>query len=142
MLGYPLLDRQWRIPVLPKNPLNFLGLGLTGLAILLILVWRPHFIGYAVANFFLAALPEEWFFRAYFMLRSGNGWRANLLATALFAFLHGITRGPLSAGAVIGPSLFYGWLFQRTRNLPLLVLAHALSNLIYVTVLIRYLPLR
>jgi len=32
---------------------------------------------------------------------------------------------------VFVPSLFYGWLYQRTRDLPLLVLVHALSNLTY-----------
>ncbi len=36
------------------------------------------------------------------------------------------------------PSLFYGWLYQRTRDLPLLVLVHALSNLVYVMFLAGY----
>lgn len=85
----------------------------------------------------MAALPEEWFFRAYFMSRVGNGLRANMIASMLFSGLHGLTRGWGAALLVFMPSLFYGWLYQRTRDLPLLVLVHALSNLVYTLFLAR-----
>jgi membrane protease YdiL (CAAX protease family) len=131
MLFLPLLDRGWRIPSLSRSRSRHLiwaGLLISGIALL---VWRPSAMAFAVATLLMAAIPEEWFFRAYFMARAGNGWRANLIASLLFSLLHGLTQGWPAAIRVFAPSLFYGWLYQRTRDLPLLVLVHALSNLIY-----------
>jgi membrane protease YdiL (CAAX protease family) len=99
------------------------------------LLWQPQHAGFALATLLLAALPEEWFFRAYFMVRLGTGWRANLIASVLFCLLHGLTRDWTTALLVFVPSLFYGWLYQRTRDLPLLILIHGLSNLFFATFL-------
>ena len=96
-----------------------------------LLAWRPAAL-HLFATLFLAALPEEWFFRGYFMMRLGMGWRANLFASLLFAALHGLTHDWMTAALVFLPSLAYGWLYQRTRDLPLVVLTHAVSNLIYM----------
>jgi membrane protease YdiL (CAAX protease family) len=131
MLFLPLLDRDWRIPSLSRSRSRHLiwaGLLISGIALL---VWRPSETPFAVATLLMAAIPEEWFFRAYFMARVGNGWRANLIASLLFSLLHGLTQGWPAAIRVFAPSLFFGWLYQHTRDLPLLVLVHALSNLIY-----------
>jgi membrane protease YdiL (CAAX protease family) len=73
---------------------------------------------FALATLFLAALPEEWYFRAYFMTRLGNGLQANVVASILFSLMHGLTRGWTTAALVLLPSLLYGWLYQRTRDLP------------------------
>lgn len=138
MLFLPLLDRAWRIPAPPLSPSHYLGwaaLLITGIAIL---AWRPSFIPFALPALFVAALPEEWFFRAYFMTRIGMGLPANGAATALFALLHGLTRDWATAFLVFIPSLFYGWLYQRTRDLPLLILVHALSNLVFAMFLSQY----
>jgi hypothetical protein len=72
------------------------------------------------------------------MTRLGKGIRANAIASVLFSLMHGLTRGPMAAVLVFLPSLFYGWLYQRTRDLPLLVLAHALSNLVYALFLAKF----
>jgi membrane protease YdiL (CAAX protease family) len=132
MLFLPLLDRGWRVPALPRSRPHYLawaGLLLAGAALL---AWWPSEIPFALTTLLLAALPEEWFFRAYFMTRlRWEDWRANIAASALFALLHGLTRGWAAALLVFIPSLFYGWLYQRTQDLPLIVLAHALSNLVY-----------
>jgi membrane protease YdiL (CAAX protease family) len=132
MLFLPLLDRGWRPPAPPGHrrylPITA-ALLLAGIALL---VWRPAHLSFAVSTLLLAAVPEEWFFRAYFMARVGNGWRANLIASLLFSLLHGLTQGWPAAIRVFAPSLFFGWLYQRTRDLPLLVLVHALSNLLYI----------
>ncbi len=132
MLFLPLLDRGWRIPSLPRSRSHHLiwaGLLISSIALV---IWRPSETPFAVATLLMAAIPEEWFFRAYFMTRVGNGWRANLIASLLFSLLHGLTQGWPAAIRVFAPSLFYGWLYQRTRDLPMLVLVHALSNLLYV----------
>ena len=138
MLFLPLLDRQWRIPDLPRSRshvLAWVALLATGFVLLL---WRPSQTPFVLATLLTAALPEEWFFRAYFMTRFGNGIRANLAASLLFSLLHGLTRGWTAALQVFVPSLFYGWLFQRTRDFPLLTLVHALSNLAYTVFLAQF----
>jgi hypothetical protein len=99
---------------------------------LALLAWRPSAAPFALATLLAAAIPEEWFFRTYFMIRLGQGSRANIITSLLFSLMHGLTRGWTAAALVFLPSLFYGWLYQRTRDLPLLVLVHTLSNLIYV----------
>jgi membrane protease YdiL (CAAX protease family) len=131
MLFLPLLDRGWRIPSLSRSRSLHLIWGSLLVSGIALIVWQPSVTSFAVATLLMAAIPEEWFFRAYFMARVGNGWRANLIASLLFSLLHGLTQGWPAAIRVFAPSLFYGWLYQRTRDLPLLVLVHALSNLIY-----------
>jgi membrane protease YdiL (CAAX protease family) len=131
MLFLPLLDRNWHLPALSRSRSYYLawaGLLIAGIALL---SWRPSEIPFAISTLLIAALPEEWFFRAYFMTRLGKGIRANVIASALFSLMHGLTQGWAAAFLVFVPSLFYGWLYQRTRDLPLLVLVHALSNLVY-----------
>lgn len=127
-----MLDRGWKIPTLPRSRIHYLawvGLLLTSIVLL---AWRPSEVPFALTTLLMAAIPEEWFFRAYFMTRLGKGIRANVFASLLFSLMHGLTRGWAAAVLVFLPSLFYGWLYQRTRDLPLLVLVHALSNLLYV----------
>ncbi len=132
MLFCPLLDRQWRPPAMPNASWHKWS-WLAALALIAaVLAWRPAALHLFIATLLLAALPEEWFFRAYFMTRLGMGWRANLLASLLFAALHGLTHDWMTASLVFLPALAYGWLYQRTRDLPLVVLAHAVSNLIYM----------
>lgn len=132
MLFLPLADRHWALPNPPRDTRHVIVwacLTLTGVGLLL---WQTKYLSFALSTLLLAAVPEEWFFRAYFMARLGIGWRANLIASLLFSLLHGFTRDWPTALLVYPASLFYGWLYQRTRDLPLLILAHTLSNLVYV----------
>ena len=132
MLFLPLLDRKWLPPSLPRNRSHFIVWAVFVLAALFLVAWQPEQAGLILSMLLFTALPEEWFFRAYFMTRLGQSWRANLATSLLFSLLHGLTRGWATALLVFTPSLFYGWLYQRTRDLPLLVLLHALSNLVFV----------
>ncbi len=136
MLFLPLFDPSWRIPKPPRYRYHYMvsaGLLAIGIAIL---AWRPTETSFAFSTLLMAALPEEWFFRAYFMGRvGGGGIYANVVSSLLFSLLHGLTRGWITAGLVFAPSLFYGWLYQRTRDFPLLMLVHALSNLVYAVFL-------
>lgn len=138
MLFLPLLDRTWRPPSLPRTRSHILTwivlLALTAIP----LTWGAATRALVLFNLLLVALPEEWFFRAYLMTRLGTGWRANLVASGLFALTHGLSRDWLTALLVFPPSLFYGWLYQRSRDLPLLVLVHALSNVVFALYLARY----
>lgn len=138
MLFLPLFDHRWRVPELPRSRMHYLAWGGLLLAGALLLAWRPMHAPFTLATLLTAALPEEWFFRAYFMTRIRQGWRANLLTSVLFSLLHGLTQGWPAAVRVFLPSLFFGWLYQRTRDLPLLILVHALSNLVYVIFLAQF----
>ena len=166
MLFLPLLDRVWRVPALPRSRPHLLVWAALLTGGIALLIWRPSEMPFALSALLMAALPEEWFFRAYFMTQlqtaclehvarmeqSGTRgtitppgfhfipsglhaltlWFPNVAASILFSLMHGLTRGWTAAVLVFVPSLFYGWLYQRTRDLPLLVLVHALSNLVYV----------
>ncbi|MEE8428820.1 MAG: CPBP family glutamic-type intramembrane protease, partial [Gammaproteobacteria bacterium] len=103
-----------------------------------LLIWRPAQLEFAVATLLIAALPEEWFFRAYLMSRIGTGWGANCAASVLFSLLHGLTLGPGIALQVFVPSLCFGWCYQRTGNLVLVVLLHAFANLMFVLFFARW----
>lgn len=138
MLFLPLLDRAWRMPTLPRSTYHYLAWAGLLVAITVILIFDPSYSLFALSAFLTAALPEEWFFRAYFMSRQRTGFRANLTASILFALVHGLTRGWATALLVFMPSLFYGWLYQRTRDLPLLVQVHTLSNLVFAMFLARF----
>lgn len=132
MLFLPLSDRRWALPVVRPEPRLIIAWICLVTAVAGILLWQPARLNYVLATLLLAALPEEWFFRAYFMTRLGAGWQANLITSLLFSAVHGFSRHWTIAALVFLPSLFYGWLYQRTRDLPLLVLVHGLSNLLYV----------
>lgn len=145
MLFFPLLDRRWRPPALPHKIPQIIAWAGLALAIGALVLAQPQHLATAVSALLIAALPEEWFFRAYFMARLETQQRfnpvtANLTTSLLFSLVHGLSRDWMTALLVFVPSLFYGWLYQRTRDLPLVVLAHALSNLVFALFLAA--PLR
>lgn len=139
LLFLPLLDRRWALPAIPRSKAHYAAWGGLLAATALLLIWQPLHVEFAFITLLTAALPEEWFFRAYFMMRLGMGAQANLISSALFSLMHGLTWGWVTALLVFVPSLFYGWLYQKTRDLVLLVMVHALSNLVYVIFLKQHL---
>lgn len=98
----------------------------------------PSHTEYIVQTIFIVALPEEWFFRAYLLTRFGGDNRANIASSVVFSLLHMISRGPMIGLMVFVPSLFYGWVFQKSRSLTLCIFAHAISNMFFVLVFERY----
>lgn len=141
MLFLPFLDLHWSRPALTvdrKKLFIWIILLTTGL---LLIINKPDYASSAATGLLFVALPEEWFFRAYFMRQlqqvSNAPWLANGLTSCLFALLHIPTQG-LFGLTVFLPSLFFGWLYQRTNDLVLLVLLHALSNLVFIMFLANY----
>ena len=102
----------------------------------------------------LLALAEEIIFRAAIQERLGvwlakrnpsamrtrTGWkalvpsRANLMVSALFALLHLFNHPPLWGAAVFLPSLLYGILWDRYKNVFPCWIVHAAYNLAYFNV--------
>lgn len=89
----------------------------------------------ATSILLLAALPEEWYFRGYLMKRlemiQHSPHLSNLTTSALFTLLHLPAQGWFGLSIFI-PSLFYGWVFQKTNDLISVILLHTLSNLVFV----------
>lgn len=132
MLFWPLVDRRWTRPATPRGIFHILAWAAIVAGASVLLATHPAKIDYAWRTLLFAALPEEFFFRSYFMGRVGSGGRANVMTSAVFATLHVLARSSISGILVFLPSLFYGYMFQRSRDLPLVVLLHAISNLIYI----------
>lgn len=93
----------------------------------------PQGAKFALASLALAAIPEEWFFRAYLLRVLGFGVAANLVTSLLFSAGHAAAFGWEIGLLVFPASWFYGWVYQRTGDWILVVLLHAVSNLLYVT---------
>lgn len=127
----PYLDRKWHAPRLfPNTRLAALWL-VSMLAIAALLLAYPRTLMPFLRILLLAALPEEWFFRGYLQKRYGNGTVAILIVSLMFSLLHFLTRDIEAALLVFVPSVTFGWLYQKTGDLLLIVLVHALSNLVY-----------
>ena len=86
----------------------------------------------------VAALPEEWFFRAYLQKCLGNNVAAVLLVSLMFSLMHYITHRSVETWLVFIPSIFFGWIYKKTDDLILVVILHALSNLVFYIYLESY----
>lgn len=155
MLFLPFIDNRWLVPDfnLYKPGATYVN-ALKALLAILLLVLMSHAYVDAVlvlTTLILVALPEEWFFRAYFQqivtsriieLLSAKGQvsrlyplhAANVITSVFFALLHLPIQG-VRGGLVFFPSLLFGFVYQKTNDLVLLVLLHAVSNILYLIVL-------
>lgn len=110
----------------------------------IIISLNTAYISIALSSLLLTALPEEWFFRAYFMKqleiiihlnktrikRIGPELAANIATSIFFALLHTITQGWFGLSVFI-PSLIFGWVYQKNQDLLLVTLLHTLSNIVF-----------
>jgi len=162
MLFLPFLDKNWLFPKF------FLFTGradyLVGIkALLLVTLCLLTLFGYKQIEIlpilFLVALPEEWFFRAYFqpglskvvaaysstkysnakvqLPAAFSAHAANIATSVFFMLLHVPAQG-LRGLLVFFPSLLFGYVYQKTNDLILVVLLHAVSNVIYLGFLYRF----
>jgi len=137
LLFLPLTDKYRALPVhlfcLYKRKTVALFIVL---AVLLCLMCLKVPVDVLALTLVFVALPEEWFFRAYFMKRIevlyGNELLANVATSALFVMVHAPMQG-VNSLAVFFPSLLYGWIYQKCGDLFTVVVIHALSNIIYMS---------
>lgn len=138
MLLLPMLDGGWKAPTTDIDSRHAsLWIAMIVIAMAVISL-KPDLLTFLFATLIFAALPEEWFFRAYLMERIGNGMKANVIASICFSALHAITLNWVSSLLVFIPSLLFGWIYQKQRNIVTVVLIHSVSNLIYTAYLYRY----
>lgn len=143
MLFLPLLDKTWSLPEISFNKTKLISWGLITASGLLLVAINPHYATAAVSTLVFSALPEEWFFRAYLMTQlAAILWvyrayipispmhMANISTSIFFALLHLPTQGWFGL-SVFFPALFFGWVYQKSNDIVLLILIHALSNIIF-----------
>jgi len=137
----PFLDRQWVLRRFTEINTHVSFLLLLVFFIFLLLFLNDDFEVILLNIVFFIALPEEWFFRFYFLQRLAlfcrKKWVANVVCSLFFSALHVPEQGWMGAFVFI-PSLLFGWLYQRYSDLILVVLLHALFNGIYVLYLQDY----
>lgn len=142
MLLFPFFDSKWKRISLSIERRNLRNWSLLIFAIFILSFIYDLKLHAILATVILISVPEEWFFRAYFMQRvaaiSGSKWIGNLIASGFFAFLHLPQQSWIGLGVFI-PSLAFGWIYQKTNDLVLVILLHTLSNLFYITILRKYL---
>ncbi|MFO1519461.1 MAG: CPBP family intramembrane glutamic endopeptidase [bacterium] len=101
-------------------------------------------------HLFLVALPEEFFFRGYFLKRmrqifddrftflGAKTGKAFFITALVFAFSHSLIVLRWWHFAIFFPALVFGWLREKTNGLTAPILFHALSNLFSAWVGLHY----
>jgi len=154
MLFLPLLDKTWSVsrPLVTKSKL--ISWVIISSAALVLIAFNKEYSVTALTILMLTALPEEWFFRAYFMQQLEKSIAnkkpsfllltpaqiSNLFTSIFFALLHTPTQGWFAL-AVFIPSMIYGWIFQKSKDIVLVILLHALSNIIFIIYIKSYFEL-
>lgn len=134
----PLADRRWLMPAILFRLKSLISWAVLVFAMTALLLHRPDILDLFTVMVLVAALPEEWFFRAYLQKRLGNSVVAVLFVSLIFSFMHSFSRGPMLAALVFIPSVFFGWVYKKTDDLVVVVMLHALSNLVYYIYLESY----
>lgn len=131
LLLLPFADNLWRLPhiIFGKRLLISWTVLVTVTSILLF--YHSEVLYLFTVMVFIAALPEEWFFRAYLQSRLGNSVAAVVIVSMMFSLMHFIAHNNALAWLVFIPSLIFGWVYKKTGDLVLVVMLHALSNLMY-----------
>jgi len=150
LLLLPFLDRSWQPPDWHSQKSN-LAITVSLLASYsLLIALNPDELYLSLSLLLLVALPEEWFFRAYLMVRLqslfkdrntsdvATLWGSNIIISALFALMHTPTQG-LFGLSVFFPSLVFGWVYQKSKNLILVILLHGISNLMFLLYMKKWL---
>ncbi len=127
----PFVDAQWRMPRVFRGRASLISWLTTSVIISVLLYQNTQLINLFTMMLLLAALPEEWFFRAYLQKRLGNSITAILVVSLMFTLMHFITSNSFVSLLVFIPSVFFGWVYKKTDDMVLVVMLHALSNLLF-----------
>lgn len=101
-------------------------------------------------HLFLVALPEEFFFRGYFLSRMQQVFKGGpkffgvrmgigfFLTSGLFALSHSLIEFQIWHILIFFPGLIFGWLKEKTGGLTAPILFHAFCNLCSIWVGMHY----
>lgn len=131
-LFLPLLDPDWSLPNFRIEKRQVILTVACAICVAGVLTVNQGYTGYFFSMLVLTALPEEWFFRAYLLARVGFNLPGHTIVSAAFSAIHGIHQNTAMMLLVFLPSLLFGLVYQYTRNIYLVVMLHALSNLVFV----------
>lgn len=134
----PFFDLHWRIPKILFKKKFLISWIIFSVVIIVLLFQNTQLVGLFTVMVLVAALPEEWFFRAYLQKQFRNGLGAVLIVSLMFTLMHYIVRGSVEACLVFIPSVFFGWTYKKTGDLMFVVILHAFSNLVYYVYLESY----
>lgn len=99
-----------------------------------ILYFNPAYWKQTINIILFVGLPEEWFFRYYFMSKMqrllSKPVHANILTSVFFTLVHVQVQG-FTGLLVFFPSIIFGYIYLKNKDLLLVVLVHSLSNIIY-----------
>ncbi len=131
----PFVDRSWSIQASQEYSYKrHLRISLFVILVGVFIVNIESFYLLAAIVLF-NALPEEWFFRAYFMSTiesfCKSRIKANIITSSMFALMHLPMQGLIGLSTFF-PSLFMGWMYQKNRDFMLLVMVHAIFNYIFI----------
>ena len=127
----PFVDLFWRVPRTRWAKQFVISWLILAAIINVLLLQNAEILDLFLVMIFVAALPEEWFFRAYLQKRLGNNITAVLIVSLLFSSMHYIVDSSVVTWLVFIPSVFFGWVYKKTDDLILVIGLHALSNLVY-----------
>lgn len=127
----PFIDHKWRLPQVSLGKRALISWLIITFVICLLLLLNTQQIELFIVMLFVAALPEEWFFRAYLQKRLGNSITAILVVSLMFTSMHFITNNSFVSLLVFIPSVFFGWVYKKTDDMVFVVMLHALSNLLF-----------
>jgi membrane protease YdiL (CAAX protease family) len=130
----PLFDIYWRVPQSRIAKWNIIHQLTLVVIIVILLVRNVEVIDVFVVMLLSAAIPEEWFFRGYLQKKYGNNFRAIFAVSFLFALMHYLVQESevsLLSLLVFIPSVLFGLVYKITGDMIVVVMLHALSNLLY-----------
>ena len=144
MLLLPFVDRSFSLPKLTVTSKQIALWLIFIIPMLLLVTFEGNYKLIALTTLLLTALPEEWFFRGYFMMQIKKAglqpYHANIITSVFFSLLHLPSQG-LWGISVFIPSMIYGWIYQRYNDILMVILLHGLSNLIFFIYIKPYLNL-
>lgn len=127
----PFIDTQWRIPRISLGKQQQVSWIIITMVIIILLQQNAQLIDLFTVMLLVAALPEEWFFRAYLQKQLGNNITAIISVSIIFTLMHFITSNSFYSLLVFIPSVIFGITYKKTDDIILLVMLHALSNLLF-----------
>ena len=144
MLISPYLDKNFTIPAVNNRYKNTNFSLITISVTISVTGYIANIVSFEliIYNLLIAALPEEWFFRVYFQTRllkiiapHLNARKTNLsailLTSILFSSVHAIAQKDIHLLYImIIPSVFFGFIYLKTKDFIVIVNLHFISNMI------------